>query len=87
MVAEAHASELAEDAFVFQILRHCDDLLLPSMTVQEAVTAFDTTESEVLAVVDALSSRRVLGTLSEAHALRRYLAELELRRREYIGAG
>ena len=44
MVAEAHAAELAEDAFVFQILRHRDDLLLPSMTVQEAVTAFDTTE-------------------------------------------
>ena len=87
MVAEAHAAELSEDAFVFQILRHRDDILLPSMTVQEAVTAFDTTESEVLAVVDAPSSRRVLGTLSEAHALRRYLAELELRRREYIGAG
>src|SRR5580698_2420509 len=28
MVAEAHAAELAEDAFVFQILRHRDDLLL-----------------------------------------------------------
>jgi len=85
MVAEAHATELWEDAFIFEILRHVDDILLPSMTVQEAVTAFDKTESEVLAVVDAPSSRRVLGTLSEAHALRRYLAELELRRREYIG--
>ena len=42
-------------------------------------------ESEVLAVVDAPSSRRVLGTLSEAHALRRYLSELELQRREYAG--
>ena len=87
MVAEAHASELSDDAFVFQILRHQNDLLLPSHTVQEAVTAFDKAESEVLAVVDAPSSRRVLGTLSEAHALRRYLAELELRRREYIGSG
>jgi CIC family chloride channel protein len=87
MVAEAHATELSDDAFVFQILRHQNDLLLPSLTVQEAVTAFDKAESEVLAVVDAPSSRRVLGTLSEAHALRRYLAELELRRREYIGSG
>jgi chloride channel protein, CIC family len=87
MVAEAHASELSEDGFIFEILRHVDDLLLPSMTVQESVAAFDKTESEVLAVVDAPSSRRVLGTLSEAHALRRYLAELELRRREYTGAG
>jgi CIC family chloride channel protein len=87
MVAEAHAPELSEDGFIFEILRHVDDLLLPSMTVQESVSAFDKTESEVLAVVDAPSSRRVLGTLSEAHALRRYLAELELRRREYTGAG
>jgi chloride channel protein, CIC family len=87
MVAEAHAPELSEDGFIFEILRHVDDLLLPSRTVQESVSAFDKTESEVLAVVDAPSSRRVLGTLSEAHALRRYLAELELRRREYTGAG
>jgi CIC family chloride channel protein len=86
MVAEAHAAELAESAFIFEILRHPDDMLLPSMTVQEAVAAFDRTESEVLVVVDARFSRRVLGTLSEAHALRRYLAELELRRREYAGA-
>jgi chloride channel protein, CIC family len=86
MVAEAHAAELAESGFIFEILRHADDMLLPSMTVQEAVAAFDRTESEVLPVVDALLSRRVLGTLSEAHALRRYLAELELRRREYAGA-
>jgi chloride channel protein, CIC family len=86
MVAEVHAAELAESAFIFEILRHADDMLLPSMTVQEAVAAFDRTESEVLPVVDALLSRRVLGTLSEAHALRRYLAELELRRREYAGA-
>jgi CIC family chloride channel protein len=85
MVAEAHAAELTESAFIFEILRHAEDMLLPSMMVQEAVSAFDRTESEVLAVVDALSSRRVLGTLSEAHALRRYLAELELRRREYTG--
>ena len=87
MVAEAHAAERAESGFVFEILHHADDMLLPSMTVQEAVAAFDRTESEVLVVVDAPSSRRVLGTLSEAHALRRYLAELELRRREYAGAG
>jgi CIC family chloride channel protein len=86
MVAEAHAAELAESAFIFEILRHSGDMLLPSMTVQEAVAAFDRTESEVLVVVDARLSRRVLGTLSEAHALRRYLAELELRRREYAGA-
>jgi CIC family chloride channel protein len=39
----------------------------------------------VLAVVDSPASRRVLGLLSESHALRRYAAELDLRRRELIG--
>ena len=85
MVAEAHAAELADGAFIFEILRHAGDVLLPSMTVQQAISAFDRAESEVLAVVDAPSSRRVLGTLSEAHALRRYLSELELQQREYAG--
>jgi chloride channel protein, CIC family len=42
---------------------------------------------EVLAVVDSPASRRVLGLLSEAHALRRYLGELELRRRELVDEG
>jgi hypothetical protein len=31
------------------------------------------------------TSREVLGLLSEAHALRRYATELELRRRELVG--
>jgi len=85
LVAEAHAAELPETAFIFQILRHVDDMLTPRMTLQEAVAVFDRTEAEVLAVVDSLASRRVLGLLSEAHALRRYAAELELRRRELVG--
>lgn len=87
MVAEAHAAEVAETAFVFSILRHAADMLTPSMALQEALAEFDRSESEVLAVVDQPASRRVLGQLSEAHALRRYLAELELRRRELIGEG
>jgi chloride channel protein, CIC family len=52
-----------------------------------AFAQFDRTESEVLAVVDSPASRRVLGLLSEAHALRRYLGELELRRRELFDEG
>jgi chloride channel protein, CIC family len=85
IVAEAHAVELAETAFIFEILHHPDDMLVPSMTLQEAIAEFDRSEAEVLVVVVSRSSRQVLGILSEAHALRRYAAELELRRRELVG--
>jgi CIC family chloride channel protein len=87
LVAEAHAAELRDTGFVFQILRHAGDVLTPSMTLQEAVAVFDRAEAEVLAVVDSPAVRRVLGLLSEAHALRRYAAELDARRRELVGEG
>jgi chloride channel protein, CIC family len=85
VVAEAHAAELAETAFLFDILHHGNVMLVPSMTLPEAVATFDRAEAEVLVVVVSQSSRQVLGLLSEAHALRRYASELESRRRELVG--
>jgi CIC family chloride channel protein len=84
-VAEAHASELDDSRAVRDILHFADATLLPTMTVKEAVIAFDKTEAEALAVIQSRESRHVIGLLSEAHALRRYSEELELRRRELIG--
>ena len=46
---------------------------------------FERAEADALAVVDGTASRRVLGLLTEQHALRRYAEELELRRRELAG--
>ncbi|HWM48273.1 MAG TPA: chloride channel protein [Xanthobacteraceae bacterium] len=85
VVAEAHAPELAEAATVRGLLRHPGDLLLPEMTIKSAIAAFDRTEAEALAVVDSLDRRRVIGLLTEAHALRRYAEAMELRRRDLIG--
>jgi len=84
-VAEAHASELDESNPIRDILHFTDAVLLPTMTVKEAVAAFDTAEAEALAVITSRESRHVIGLLSEAHALRRYSEELELRRRELLG--
>jgi CIC family chloride channel protein len=84
-VAEAHASELDEANPIKDIIHFTDAILLPTMTVKEAVAAFDKAEAEALAVIQSRESRRVIGLLSEAHALRRYTEELELRRRELIG--
>ena len=89
IVADAHAQELSEELSdqktVRDLARHAEDMLLPSMTVREAVVAFDRAESEALAVVSSYVDREVMGSLTEAYALRRYSAALELRRRELLG--
>jgi len=85
IVAEAHAAELAATASVRDILRHADHMLLPQMTAQEAIAAFDRFEAEALAVVDSGERRQVTGLLTEAHALRRYSDASERQRRELLG--
>ncbi|TXL78880.1 chloride channel protein [Vineibacter terrae] len=85
LVSEAHAPEHAEAATIGEILRHGDDVLMPYMTIKEAVEMFDRTEAEALAVVSRPGERQVVGLLSEAHALRRYAEALELRRRDVLG--
>jgi CIC family chloride channel protein len=84
-VAEAHAAELAQSGFVRDILHHSESTLLPTMTVKEAMTAFESAESDALAVIQSPENRRVVGLLTESEALRRYSEGLELRRRELIG--
>jgi chloride channel protein, CIC family len=85
LVAEAHSIDLADTTPVRDILHYRDVALTPTMTVKEAVAAFDATEAEALAVVQSADNRQVIGLLSEAYALRRYAQELELRRKELIG--
>jgi chloride channel protein, CIC family len=85
LVAEAHAAELGASKSVREILHHSDHMLLPQMTAQEAIAAFDRYEAEALAVVDSVERRQVTGLLSEAHALRRYSDASERQRRELLG--
>jgi CIC family chloride channel protein len=85
LVAEAHAGEVAPEKSIKELLRYTDTVLVPGMTIKEAVLAFDRAEAEALAVVDSHLDRGVIGLLTEAYALRRYAAELERRRRELVG--
>jgi CIC family chloride channel protein len=82
--SEAHAAT-EETATVAEVMHHTDGLLLPQMTIKEAVRMFEQAESDELAVVDTAESMRVIGTLTEQFALRRYSEELEKRRRELSG--
>jgi CIC family chloride channel protein len=85
IVPEAHAADVPATASVRDILRHADNMLVPQMTAQEAISAFDRTEAEALAVVDTLERRQAIGLLTEAHALRRYSDASERQRRELLG--
>jgi chloride channel protein, CIC family len=87
LVAEAHASEVDPALPIKNILHYTEVALLPTMTVKEAVTAFDKAEAEALAVIESLETRRVVGLLSETYTLRRYSDELELQRQSLVGDG
>jgi CIC family chloride channel protein len=65
------------------LAEHIGAALAPDMTVKQIMEAFDQTEADELAVVDAMGVP--LGVLSEAHATRRYAEELEKSRRDLIG--
>lgn len=87
-VTDAHlAAANGEDpqAPIDKMLRYQNDVLLPAMNIKDAAHLFDRSESEALAVLDDLFSRRVIGMLTEAHVLRRYTEELEKARRELTG--
>ena len=85
LVAEAHAPEVPASEPVSSVTHHADHMLLPQMTAQEAVSAFDRFEAEALPVVDSFERRLVMGMLTEAHALRRYSDASERQRRELLG--
>ncbi len=85
LVAEAHAPDIDPAEAVATILHHRDVVLHPAMNIQQAIAVFDAAEAESLAVVETDGERRPVGTLTEAHAMRRYAEESERRRREAVG--
>jgi CIC family chloride channel protein len=81
---EAHA-DADDEHMVANISHHSDTMLLPQMTIKEAVAMFENSESDALAVVDGPETKHVIGLLTEQYALRRYSEELDRRRRELSG--
>jgi len=85
LVAEAHADDVAASDEIRSIVHQTGNMLVPQMTVREAIGAFERYETEALPVVDSLERRQVMGLLTEAHALRRYSEASERQRRELLG--
>lgn len=65
------------------LLRHTGESLRPDMTIRDALTLFETTETEALAVIDV--DGQVIGLLSERDAIRRYSDEMRRRLSELTG--
>jgi CIC family chloride channel protein len=85
LVADAHTPDLEAPHGLIDILQYRDVVLHPVMNIREAIAVFDAAEAEQLAVVEADGEQRPIGVLSEAHAVKRYAEESELRRREAVG--
>ncbi len=83
-VAEAHADPDVGHQ-VKDLLHAPDVVLLPQMTVKEAIALFENAETDALAVIDGPDTRHVIGLLTEHYAFGRYTTELERRRRELSG--
>ena len=83
-VPELHATG-REVSRLGELLDHEEVALLPQMNVKEAIAMFERAESDALVVVDDTTGRRVIGLLTEQHALRRYSEELDRSRRELSG--
>lgn len=84
-VAELHALDYDACAPVSSLATHLEDTLRPEMNVREAMDVLERAEADVLAVVESRESPRVIGLLSEQHALRRYVDELDRTRRDLAG--
>jgi CIC family chloride channel protein len=85
---EAHSADLDAtiDTQTAADIAHAPaNFLRPEQSIRVALDLFVAAESEALAVVDSGTSRRVIGYLTEAYALRRYNRELEERRGEELG--
>ena len=83
--AQDGAQEGGRTRVLADLLHQQQNMLLPQLSIKDAVALFESAEADALAVVDGEETRQVIGVLSEQFALRRYSDELDRRRRELSG--
>jgi CIC family chloride channel protein len=77
---------IADEIQVVELAKYTEVVLLPEMNIKTAMKLFDDAEAEVLAVLESAESRKVIGFLSESHARRRYVEEIDQATRGVLGA-
>ncbi|WP_236898645.1 chloride channel protein [Devosia sp. SL43] len=77
-VADAYGEGVDDDTLSVQaVLQYREVMLHPAMGANDAEALFEKHSADALVVVSDLAERKVIGTLTEAHLLRRYAEELE----------
>jgi CIC family chloride channel protein len=87
-MAEVHdpqIDEVVDQGVVADLVRQPDVYLLPSENVRTALARFEEAQTESLPVLSARADPRVIGYMTEAYAMRRYMQELERRRSAELG--
>jgi CIC family chloride channel protein len=82
-LAFIYGDRIRADAAVAEYAQNKDAALSADTDIVSVMHAFDTTQTDELAVVDG--ERKVLGVLSEGFVRKRYAEELEKRQRELMG--
>ncbi|WP_068087511.1 chloride channel protein [Novosphingobium rosa] len=82
-MAAAHAATLDPDLPIETVARLQDKVLMPAMGIRAILDALDEAGADELAVVNA--EGQVVGVLSEKHARRRYLEEIEADQKRMFG--
>ncbi|MGO9742392.1 MAG: chloride channel protein [Roseiarcus sp.] len=87
-IATAHDRELDDAATLLVVgeMAHGGDWALTVVDpIRAALTRFGSAETDILPVVESSANPRLIGTLREAHALRRFAEEMQLRRSDELG--
>jgi CIC family chloride channel protein len=87
-MAEVHDPQIddaVDQGVVADLVRQPDVYLLPSENVRTALARFEEAQSESLPVLSGRADPRVVGYMTEAYAMRRYMQELERRRSAELG--
>jgi chloride channel protein, CIC family len=85
LVSDLHATSRDDSEPVTALAQWRDKFLTAQTTIRGAIDAFDESEADILPVLDDVQTRKIVGVLSEAHALRVYGRELEKQNRDFLG--
>lgn len=87
-MAEVHdpqIDDVVDHGLVADLVHQPDVYLLPAENVRTALARFEEAQTESLPVLASRSDPRIVGYMTEAYALRRYMQELERRRSAELG--
>jgi chloride channel protein, CIC family len=85
LVSDLHATGREDSEPIAALAQWRDNFHTAQTTIRGAIDAFDESEADILPVLADSQSRKIVGVLSEAHALRVYGRELERQNKDFLG--